>query len=49
MGKLTSAISKINLTAATINGEEYAATFNGEIMTPTFVNFGYGNNGTGKS
>ena len=40
MKKLTSAISKINLTAATINGEEYAATFHGEVMTPTFVNFG---------
>ena len=47
--KMTSAIKEINLTAATINGEEYAATFHGEVMQPTFVNFGYGNNGTGKS
>ena len=49
MNKLTSAIKAINLTANTINGEEYAATFHGEVMNPTFINFGFGNNGTGKS
>jgi hypothetical protein len=47
--KLTSAIKRITLDATTINGEEYAATFHGEVMEPTFVNFGFGNNGTGKS
>jgi wobble nucleotide-excising tRNase len=49
MNKLTSAIRKITLNAATIGGEEYAATFHGETLEPTFVNFGFGNNGTGKS
>jgi wobble nucleotide-excising tRNase len=47
--KLTSAIKRITLNATTINGEEYAATFHGAEMEPTFVNFGFGNNGTGKS
>ena len=49
MNKLTSAIKKITLNATTINGEEYAATFHGAVMEPTFVNFWFGNNGTGKS
>jgi len=47
--KQVSAITAINLTAQTIDGEEYAATFNGEVMKPTRVNFTFGNNGTGKS
>lgn len=49
MNKLTSAIKRITLNATTINGEEYSATFHGAEMEPTFVNFGFGNNGTGKS
>lgn len=49
MEKLTSAIKGINLTARVINGEEYAATFHGAVINPTFINFSYGNNGTGKS
>jgi len=47
--KLTSAIKAINLNATTINNEEYAATFHNEVMEPSFINFGFGNNGTGKS
>jgi len=49
MSKLTSAIKEINLKSCIVSGEEYAATFNGEVIEPTFINFGYGSNGTGKS
>jgi wobble nucleotide-excising tRNase len=49
MNKLSSAIKKITLNSTVINGEEYAATFHGDEMIPSFVNFGFGNNGTGKS
>jgi wobble nucleotide-excising tRNase len=47
--KLKSAIEKIALDATVIDGEDYAATFHNVEMEPTFVNFLYGNNGTGKS
>jgi wobble nucleotide-excising tRNase len=49
VNKLSSAVKKITLNAAVIGGEEYATTFHGAVIDPTFVNFGFGNNGTGKS
>jgi wobble nucleotide-excising tRNase len=47
--KLKSAIEKIVLNATVVAGEEYAATFHGAEIEPTFVNFLFGSNGTGKS
>jgi len=47
--KYKSAIEKIALNATTVNGEEYAATFHDVEIEPSYVNFFYGSNGTGKS
>jgi len=47
--KIASAITAINLTATTIDGEEYAPTFRDTRIESTLINFAFGNNGTGKS